>query len=858
MAKQEVSLLDLPLADMMVRLGTSQAGLTSQVADERLEEYGPNEIAHRKQRGALIMFLEYFKNPLIIILLFAGLIAGILADITSMTIIFVIILIGVILDYFQESKAEQAAELLREKVTLTATVYRDGNKQEHKMIDIVPGDVIDLSAGDFVPGDVRLFTAKDLFVDQSALTGESFPVEKTVLDPANKSIIITERPDCLFMGSSIVSGTGLAVVVATGSTTEFGKIAQRLVSREHDTEFERTAKKFGFLIMEITIMLVLFVFFVLALFKGIILESFLFALALAVGLTPDLLPVIISINLSRGALAMSKKGVIVKRLTTIQNFGNMDILCTDKTGTLTENKITLILHINFEGKDDDRVLRYSFLNSYFQTGLKSALDEAVLEYKTIDVKDFEKADEIPFDFVRKRVSIVVHHKGQNYFITKGAPEEIIKICNSYELSKEISNLTPDIQAKINQKYMDLSKDGYRVLSVSYKKAYGIGPHQYSIDDEKDMTFLGFIAFIDPPKATAKESLQLLQKAGIQVKIITGDNDLVTKKTCEQLDFTIQGIALGTELPLLDDAALARVADRVNIFARVTPSQKSRIIQILKNNGHVVGYMGDGINDAPSIKIADVGISVDNAVDVAKGAADIILLEKKLRVLYDGVMEGRRTFNNTLKYILMSTSSNFGNMFSVAAAAVFLPFLPMAPTQILLNNLLYDVSETSIPTDNVDLESLNRPMHMDITYIRKFMFILGPASSIFDILTFLVLIFGFSADVHLFQTGWFVESICTQILVIFVLRTRVSPFWKSKISKPLLFSSLAIVTLGIIIPFTSLGAVFELTPLPPLYFPFLIIEIVSYLILIELMKRRFNKKYGILLETRTSEHYSKYH
>ncbi len=847
MAKEEAELLNIPIESILSRLATSKEGLTSNEAEDRLAQYGPNELAHKKKRLLILEFLARFKNPLIVILLFAGVISGILGDLASMSIIITIITISVLLDFYQESRAEQAAELLQEKVTVTTTVFRDGTRRDLKLSEIVLGDVIELAAGDVVPADARLLTAKDLFVDQSALTGESFPVEKSPELPTAKNLILTEWPNGVFMGTPVVSGNGIAVVLKTGGNTEYGKIAKRMAVREQDTEFERATKKFGFLILEVTFLLVLFVFFVLSLLKQNELESFLFALALAVGLTPDLLPVIISINLSRGALAMSKKGVIVKRLASIQNFGNMDVLCTDKTGTLTENKIALILHINLLGNDDDKVLRFSFINSYFQTGLKGALDEAILAFKTIDISDVQKVDEIPFDFIRKRVSIIVRQEEQNCLITKGAPEEILKVCTSYELNGEVSDLTHDFQEKINQKYLDLSQDGYRVLSVCYKKIPGQRQQQYEITAENKMIFLGFVAFIDPPKESAKESLQLLQQAGIEVKVLTGDNDLVARKTCEQLGFPIRGVILGSELPQLDDIALARIVEKTNIFARVTPVQKSRILHVLKNNGHVVGYMGDGINDAPSIKAADVGISVDNAVDVAKEAADIILLQKKLRVLYDGVIEGRKTFSNTLKYILMSTSSNFGNMFSVAAAAIFLPFLPMAPTQILLNNLLYDLSESTIPTDNVDEFALKKPTRIDISYIRKFMLVMGSLSSIFDILTFIVMLGVFNADVHLFQTGWFVESLCTQTLVIFALRTRVSPFFKSKPSKPLLWSSLAIAGLAIAIPFTFLGALFQFSPLPLDYFLFLLVVIGTYFALVEIVKARFDKKYGYLLE-----------
>lgn len=839
-------LLGLPIDKLLVRLKTSQSGLTSQEAESRLKIYGYNELAKRKKRTAIVEFFSHFRSPLVIILLLAGLISGFLGEIINATIIFSMVLVSVVLDFYQESKAERAAEMLKEKVTTTATVLRDGVKREVKLSEIVPGDMVDLSAGDIVAADARVINTKDLFVDQSALTGESFPVEKTATPLKTKGATITEWNNCLFMGTSIVSGTATAVVVKTGNFTEYGKIAQRLVATEPETEFEKGLRRFGFLMMEVTFLLVLFVFFINALFKRGVLESLLFAVALAVGLTPELLPMIMSVNLSKGALAMSKKGVIVKRLASIQNFGSIDVLCTDKTGTLTENKITLVLHVNIEGNDDEKVLLYSFLNSYYETGLKSPLDEAILRHKDVDLKDYQKIDEVPFDFARKRVSVVVEHERQRFFIAKGAPEEIIKVCSYCELEDKILNLTSELQKKIEQKYYDLSSEGFRVLGVSYKKVKE-EKQVYSVKDESDMVFSGFVAFIDPPKETAKESLQLLSKAGVELKILTGDNELVTRKTCEQLGFEIKGAVLGSEIAQMGDDALTRLVEEANIFARVTPAQKDRIMNALKNNGHVVGFLGDGINDAPSLKTADVGLSVDNAVDVAKESADIILLEKRLRVLHEGVLEGRKTFGNTMKYIMMGTSSNFGNMFSVAVASLFLPFLPMLPIQILLNNLLYDLSETTIPTDNVDSEYAERPKRLDVSFIRKYMVFLGPISSIFDFLTFFIMLFVFNATVPLFQTAWFIESLSTQTLVIFVIRTRRTPFYKSKPSRLLLLSSLSFVGLALIIPFTPLGALFKFVE-PPLTFFILLAGLIgTYLMLVEIIKKWFYRRYAYQLE-----------
>jgi Mg2+-importing ATPase len=791
----------------------------------------------------------------------AGLISGILGELPNTVIIFTIVLLSVVLDFYQENKAENAAEMLKEAVTTTATVIRDGAKQEIKLHDIVPGDVVYLSAGDITPADARVITAKDLFINQSALTGESFPVEKTPTSIKVKDSTITEWSNYLFMGTSIVSGTASALVVKTGSLTEYGKIAKKLVERPPETEFEKGIKGFGFFIMQVTILLVLFVFMVNALLHpntAGILNALLFAVALAVGLTPELLPMIITVNLSRGAIAMSKKGVIVKRLASIENFGSMNVLCTDKTGTLTENKITLVLHVDPEGNDDDKVLLYSYLNSFYQTGLKSPLDEAILVHEKMDITGYQKIDEVPFDFVRRRVSVVVEKDRQRYFIGKGAPEEILKVSSFCELSGLPVDLTDEVRKRAEQKYYDLSSEGFRVLGVAYKKLKE-EKTVYSVNDERDMVFMGFVAFLDPPKETAKESIRLLTKAGIELKILTGDNEQVARKTCESLGFEVKGVVLGNEISQMSDEALARMVEEDNVFARVTPVQKDRIITLLKGNGHVVGFMGDGINDAPSLKTCDVGISVNNAVDVAKESADIILLKNDLTVLAEGVLEGRKTFGNTMKYVMMSVSSNFGNMFSVAGASLILPFLgfdflPMLPIQILLNNLLYDISQSAITTDNVDPEYVEKPKRWDIGYIRSFMVSLGPVSSIFDFLTFFIMLFIFFPmfpgipQQPLFQTAWFIESLITQTFVIFAIRTRQSPFWKSKPGKYLVLSSILIAAAGIIIPFTAFGeAWFLFTPPPPLFFAVLAGLLVSYLALAELAKRWFYKRNSYRVE-----------
>jgi Mg2+-importing ATPase len=853
-------LLSLPVDGVLAQLKTSQSGLSSQEVQNRLAKYGPNEFAKKQKRSGLVEILYHLRNPLVLILLIAGLVSGFVGDVTDAVIIFSIVLISIILDVYQETKAQNAAEALKKRVTTKATVLRDGAKKEVELSEIVPGDITFLIAGDMIPADSRLISSKDLNLNQSALTGEAFPVEKTAAPLAVKTSDLTGWNNYVFQGTSVVSGTGTAVVVNTGSLTEYGKIAKELVAKAPETEFEKGLRRFGALMTEVTLFLVVFVFFARAVFfysgEKSIVESLVFAVALAVGLTPELLPMIMSINLSRGAVAMSKKGVIVKRLAAIQNFGNMDVLCTDKTGTLTENKLTLTQYTDLEGKENSKVLLYAYFNSVFDAGLKSPLDDAILQYKEFDVKGIEKIDEIPFDFIRKRVSVVVEYEGQRLVIAKGAPEEILGICAYCETDETLTDFANVCQSKFEQKYTDLSAQGYRVLAVSYKKVKDDKTH-YSISDETDMVFLGFLSFLDPPKESAKESAGLLARDGVALKIVTGDNELVTRTTCQQLGFEIEGIILGSDIAQLQDDALARVVEENNIFARVNPAQKDRVINALRRNGHVVGYMGDGINDAPSLKTADVSISVENAVDVAKESADLILLKPDLTVLDQGVLEGRKTFGNTMKYIMMAVSSNFGTMFSVAGASLFLDFLPMAATQILLNNLLYDLSEATIPTDNVDEEYIQKPKKLDISYIRRFMVIFGPVSSIFDYAIFFLMLFVFMPMLpasmavmqkqHVFQTAWFVESLSTQTLVIFVLRTRKTPFYKSKPGKWLLFSSLAVVALAFALPYTPFGPIFNFLPPPATFYPALAGLIAAYLLLTEVVKKWFTKKYAYRLE-----------
>ena len=863
-------ILSLSSGDFMTRLGTSTSGLTTEEAENRLETYGSNEVARKKKTSIVIEFLSHFKSPVTIILIIAAILSGVLGDISNTIIILAIVLVSVILDFTQEYRAERAAEELKKRVATTATTLRNGEKQEIEVSELVPGDVILLSVGDIVPADARVISAKDFFVDQSALTGESFPAEKSAEPLGDTNVTDTGKwNNYLFMGTSITNGTATAIVVKTGSSTQYGEIVGKSFEKKPETEFERGLRRFGYLIMQVTFVLVIFVFLINALYKRGPLESVLFAVALAVGLTPGLLPMILSINLARGATSMSKRGVIVKRLASIQNFGSMDVLCADKTGTLTENRVTVILHVDIEGKDSEKVFLYSFLNSHYQTGIKSPLDEAILKYREVNPDQYQKIDEIPFDFIRKRLSVVVGEHQEPLLITKGAPEEIAGVISRYELNGTENDLTSETRSKIERQYRELSSQGFRVLGVSYRRMES--KPAYSVADENDMVFLGFIAFMDPLKETAGESIELLRQAGVKLKILTGDNEIVASKISQQLGFQVSqfrrgkrydqtgelgrivrtieveatNIVRSSEIEAMDDTALARVVERADIFTRVTPAQKSRIINALKANRHVVGYIGDGINDTPSMKVSDVGISVVNAVDIAKESAEIILLSNDLKVIRDGVIEGRKTFGNTMKYIMMAISSNFGNMFSAAAASLFLSFLPMLPIQILLNNLLYSFAQLSIPTDNVDPEYIEKPQRMNTSFIRNFMFSFGPISSVFDFLTFFVMLFIFKASAPLFQTAWFIESLFTQTLVIFAIRTRKIPFYRSKPSKLLVFNIVIILVLALILPFTFFGNFFSFVSLPVNFLLILVVFIIVYLGLVEIVKKWFYRKYGTM-------------
>jgi Mg2+-importing ATPase len=788
----------------------------------------------------VLQFLAHFRNPLVLVLLAASGLSALTGDATGAFIIGLIVLLSVTLDFVQEYRAGRAAEQLAAQVAVTATVLRDGKTGEVPVKELVPGDVVLLSAGDLTPADAHLLEAKDFFVNQAQLTGEAYPVEKRA-DPSAKSDSWAPEADhAVFMGSSVVSGSARILIGRTGSRTALGQIADSLALSPPPTAFERGTRHFSMLIMRLTFLLVLFTLLVNVAFHRPLLESFLFAVALAVGLTPELLPMVVSVTLARGALRMAAWKVIVKRPSAIQDMGAMDVLCTDKTGTLTEAKIRLERHVDALGRDSARVLELAYLNSYFETGLKSPLDDAILQHSEINISGWQKIDEVPFDFERRRVSVLVERAGTRLLAVKGAPEDILRLCTHYEEATGAAVLLDDAaRVQIDALFDALGNEGFRVLGIAWRPVTVAQEHAV-VTDETGLVFAGFAGFLDPPKASAGEALTALQASGVAVKIVTGDNERVTRHVCTQLGLTITGMLTGTEIQAMNDDALRVRVEETNLFCRVNPAQKNRILLALKARGHVVGYLGDGINDASALHSADVGISVEGAVDVAKQAAAMILLENDLKVLHAGIMEGRRTFGNVMKYIMMATSSNFGNMFSMAAATLFLPFLPMLPMQILLNNLLYDVSEIPLPLDNVDDEDLARPRRWDMRFIRNFMLTIGPISSLFDFLTFYLLMAVLSANEMLFRTGWFVESIATQVLVIFVIRTRRNPL-RSHPNRWLTLTSLGVVATAMLLPFTPVAAWLGFTPLPPLFFGLLAVLVASYLLLVEAGKRWFYKR-----------------
>lgn len=824
------------------KLKTKELGLSEQEARNRLLEYGLNEPAKKKKRTILRQILSKFINPLVVVLLIIGGFSLFFGEKISALLVSLMAIMSVVLAFVQEYRASKAAEKLSEMVRTTATVWRNGKSKEVSIREIVPGDIVDLFAGDMIPADLRIISCKDLFINQASLTGESFPIEKIATPIQANSNSMTELRNIAFMGSSVVSGTALGVVIKTGIATQFGELSRKLATMRIETSFDKGIQKFMMLMVKVMLCMVLFIFAIIALRHGNFTEAFLFALGVAVGLTPEMLPMIVTINLSKGAISMSKKEVIVKRLNSIQNFGAMDVLCTDKTGTLTMDKIVLERHCDVVRKDNEDVLRYAYINSFYQTGLKNLLDRAILRHEKLLVKQFKKIDEIPFDFSRKIMSVVVEMEGKHRLITKGAPEEIFKRCTHYELDGEILDIDSLIVSDLKEEYDKLSSDGFRVLAIAYKDIDN-QKEAYSKDDEKELILKGYVAFLDPPKPTAKKAIEALKKLGIDFKVLTGDNELVTKKICSEVGLDVKELVSGDQVEKASDSELKELVKTTNIFARLSPLQKERVIRALHQNGHIVGYLGDGINDALALKISDVGISVNNAVDIAKESADIILLKKSLMVLEDGVIEGRKIFGNIIKYIKMGSSSNFGNMFSMTGGSMFLPFLPMLPIQILLNNFLYDVSQVAIPTDEVDREYMMKPRPWNVNYVKKFMVIIGPISSIYDFLTYGAMLFIFHASPELFHTGWFIESLCTQTLVIHIIRTGKIPFIESRPSRFLILMSVLIVSIGIAIPFSPLAKPFGFVKPPPMYFVVLFLMVSTYLLLVQVVKKWFIKKYG---------------
>ena len=854
-----MELCTLPATEALQRLGVTEKGLSDEQVETAREEYGSNILSHRKEAGIVKELLQRCRNPLVIQLLVICGVSLLMGDLRAATVVGAMVVLSVVLAYVQEHRSSKAVEKLIAMVQTNSLVIRDGKEDDIPIAEIVPGDIVILQAGALIPADLRLISAKDFFVSQSSLTGESMPVEKHAepADITGRGVI--ELQNACFQGSNVVSGTARGVVVNTGSKTHFGSIAEKLAGQRAQTSFDKGIAGFTWLMIRFMVVMVAIVFLIVAVTKHNWPEALLFALSVAVGLTPEMLPMIVTVNLSKGAIAMSKKKVIVKRLNSIQNFGAIDILCTDKTGTLTQDRVILEKAVDVTNRDSDDVLRYAYMNSYYQTGLRNVLDRSVLSHTDLDVeRGCGKVDEIPFDFQRKRMSVVVDYEGEHVLICKGAVEDIYKVCTHYQIDEEIHLMIDLIKDDLLEEYEELSRDGYRVLGIAYRE-FPQSKQVFSVADESDLILLGYIAFLDPPKGSAAKALASLKRFGVTTKILTGDNALVTRKICKDVGLDEKEVITGDKLLSLDETQLGELAERNNVFARLSPSQKENIITALQKRGHVVGYMGDGINDALSMRAADVGISVDTAVDVAKESADIILLEKSLLVLEDGIIEGRKVFGNIIKYIRMGASSNFGNMFSVVGGSYFLPFLPMAPIQILLNNLLYDASQVGIPADNVDEEYLKTPRKWNIQNIRRFMVFIGPMSSIFDYATFFLMLYFFNCKLYshaattpemktyyesLFHTGWFVESILTQTLIVHIIRTNRIPFFQSIASPFLLLTTIIVMIAGAVLPYLPIGSYFGFVPLPPSFWIWIAGFLLCYSVLTHSVKVWFHRKYGI--------------
>ena len=853
-----IELCGAPAEQALQTLKSAPQGLTSAEAERRLEEYGRNEISQAQPLGFWGDILRRCRSPLVIQLLLIAVISGAIGELKSAVIVGGMVLLSVGLSYVLDRRSTRAVEALGKRVQTHATLIRDGKETDIPLGEVAPGDIVVLHAGSVIPADLRLLSAKDFFVSQSVLTGESMPVEKNTDPCPIQGRVTHELTNACFQGSNVLSGAARGVVVNTGSQTYFGSIAERLAQTREETSFDRGVRSFTWLMIRFMVVMVLIVFFIVGLTKGNWIEALLFGLSIAVGLTPEMLPMIVTVNLAKGALAMSKKKVIVKQLSSIQNFGAIDILCTDKTGTLTQDHVVLERHMDIIGHESDNVLRYAWLNSYYQTGLRNLIDRAVLDYIDFEVgHNCRRVDELPFDFQRRRMSVVVDYEGDHVLICKGAVEEIYACCDRYQVDEEIYPLISMLRDDLYEEVQALNEDGYRVLGIAYRE-FPREKTTFSVADETNLILLGYIAFFDPPKDSTAQALAQLRQAGVRVKILTGDNALVTRKVCRDVGLAVTRAVTGDELARMNSDELHLAIQEAEILARLSPTQKEEVIQHLRQAGHVVGYMGDGINDAPSLRAADVGISVDTAADVAKEAADIVLLEKSLLVLEDGIIEGRKVFANIIKYIRMGASSNFGNMFSVIGASYLLPFLPMQPVQILLNNLLYDISQTGIPTDNVDEELVARPLKWDIGNIKWFMICIGPISSLFDYATFALMWFFFHCGAflntalgspqqgfyeRLFQTGWFVESLLTQTLIVHIIRTRRIPFIGSRASLPMTLTTLGVMAVGAWLPYSPFAPALGLVRLPALYWAWIAGFLLTYSFITHTVKTWFFKRFG---------------
>ncbi len=828
---------------LLTALTTTDTGLSSQEAKQRLARYGSNDATAPKRAPGWLRFVKLLGNPLVIILLVASGLSALTGDVPSFVIIAAIVLLSVLLDFVQESRAQTAVDALREKVALRAEVRRDGAETTLPVAQLVPGDIVLLSAGDLVPADGVLLSTRDLYVNQALLTGESYPVEKHAADQGDPAAEISEVGCVALAGASVVSGSAVQLVCRTGRQTMLGQLADTLIAKPPPTSFEIGLRRFSMLILWITLVLVVLVMAESMAFHRPWLEALVFALALAVGLTPELLPMIMTITLARGAVRLSGQKVIVKSLPSIHNLGAMDVLCTDKTGTLTEARIAMTKHVDMAGNDCARVLTLAWLNSHFESGLKSPLDEAILAHEKVDPSPWRKIDEVPFDFERRRVSVLVERDGARTLIIKGAPEDVIRLCTSTETPEGATQaLTDERRAALRSSFDQWSAQGFRLLGIA-SRAEPSDQATAVLTDEKDLAFAGFAVFLDPPKVSAGKALAALAEAGVAVKVLTGDNEQVARHLCAELGFDPGQVLTGTELTALSDEALIGRLAATRLFCRVTPQQKLRVIMALKRLGQTVGFLGDGINDAPALHAADVGISVDSAADVAKAAADIVLLEQDLGVVRAGVMEGRRTIVNTGKYILMASSANFGNIVSMVLAGLILPFLPLLPIQVLLTNLIYDFAQTGLPLDNVDPEAIERPIHWEIRVIERFMIVMGPISTVFDVFTFAVLLRLFHADEAFFRTGWFIESLVTQILMIFAVRTRRHIF-ASRPHRAVTILAFGAAALTLALPYLPvIGQWFEFVHPPAAYFAYLLAVVAAFLVTTELVKRAFYARMG---------------